>query len=41
MSDDVPKMYIGRHVKCSLLLSDFNETLILWTGLGKCLDQSS
>jgi hypothetical protein len=28
-------MYIGRHVKCPLLLSDFKESRIFWTDFRK------
>jgi hypothetical protein len=31
------KMYIDLHVKYSLILSDFNETLIFWTDFRKML----
>jgi len=32
------KMYIGRHVKCPLLLSDFNETRFFFTDFRKTLN---
>jgi hypothetical protein len=34
---EMPWMYVGLHVKYPLLLSDFNETCILWTDFRKAL----
>jgi len=37
MSEILPKMYIGLHVKCPQILSDFNGTWILSTDCRKIL----
>jgi len=35
MSEILSKMYLGLHVKCPLLMSDFNETRIYTTKFSK------